>query len=79
MHRTQCLFGIGIIPNRSRPKQAYYNRICLSLIFFSALVSSSCRRPRFAIAAMPSTRTLQAARNKDEAECKYSAGIFKIS
>ena len=79
MHRTQCLFGIGIIPNRSRPKQAYYNRICLSFISFSALVSSSCRRPRFAIAAMPSTRTLQAARNKDEAECKYSAGIFKIS
>ena len=32
-----------------RPKQAYYKRICLSFLPFSAFVSSSCRRPRFAI------------------------------
>ena len=33
-----------------RPKQACYKRICLSFSLFSAFVSSSCRRPRFAIA-----------------------------
>ena len=33
-----------------RPKHAYYKRICLSFPPFSAFVSSSCRRLRFAIA-----------------------------
>ena len=33
-----------------RPKQAYYKRIFLSFPPFSAFVSSSCRRSRFAIA-----------------------------
>ena len=31
------------------PKQAYYKRICLSFLPFSAFVSSSWRRPHFAI------------------------------
>ena len=73
-HLTGVLTQIGL-----RPKRTCYKRICLSFPLFSAFASSYCRRPRFAIAAMPSTQTLQAARNKDEAEWKSNARLgFKI-
>ena len=73
--RPGCCFGQDARPyvylkSVIRPKQACCKKICLSFPLFSALVSSSCRRPHFNIARYAFNTGVEAARNKDEAERK---------